>query len=318
MRKGVYTINQLILPDESTVLPKGQKTICGNKTIIKMEKGEYIDNDLLYQNLAKKYKRDFRMDNILDKTLIDISSLFKAYLEGKKISDMYLESKIKNLISTNLLVYKELGLLFNECFNFLIKKRDFDINMFKHYHLYQPYLSEDIQYVFNYTTALYCYHYQDNAIDINEFKYIIERQFIHIMETNNKIGVQNEWVQASLYADIGFTYALKSQYHIALNYFQKASNIHPCTIAKYLPAYYICILITKTNPSHFMQNLNRLPSHFKEHIHFLNLVFNENEDIKKYLNKKSFSKLTKSEEKIYLYFSTKFILSVLRKKKKLH
>ena len=72
MRKGVYTINQLILPDESTVLPKGQKTICGNKTIIKMEKGEYIDNDLLYQNLAKKYKRDFRMDNILDKTLIDI------------------------------------------------------------------------------------------------------------------------------------------------------------------------------------------------------------------------------------------------------
>lgn len=318
MRKNVYTILELITPDESSVLPKGQKWICANKTIVKIERGTFINNDLLYQNLARKYKRDFRMDSVLNQTLMDISTIFKLYLNGKKTPEVFLKNKINKLLTTNLLVYKELGVLFNECFSFLIKKNDMDITIFKHYDLYKPFLPDEITYIFNYTLALYYYHYQFDLNHTKEIKQFDEYCLInsgnYILEKYRHLIVHNEWLQGAIHADLGFIYTLKHQYYLALDYFHKAANIHPCIIAKYLPAYYMCIISTQSSSSRFKQILNKLSKKHEDDINLLNYIFYNN---KKGISKKYFSQFTKTEEKINIYFIIIFLLFNL-KKKKLH
>lgn len=348
-----YSINEIIKPDISTILPPNQKLICSNRTVIKIEKGITFNDIRIYQNLAKKYSREFEYDNKLDEAISKICFSFIHYLKGNKILYYEFETNFSILHSTNLLYYKEIYLMLNECYQFLILKRELNMKHFAILDQYYDLLSSELCIIFGFTLSMYQMNYKHDIHTLQVFLDSLKlktssdlgpllknvkmlwklksnvlknvdtpyRELIAIYFSNDLSHIPNfhfnEWIDGSLYADIAFIATYKKQYALGLEYFRKAKSIHPCLIAPYLSAYYLSIKTQQPNLSQFESYLSQLEKSncFLDHIDFYRKIIIKDKTIYKLINTKIIPNLLKSPRNRYNHFNLWFLVYIKKNKK---
>lgn len=161
-----FSVQNIIKADASSILPPTQKNLCSNKTIKKVEQGIYLNNELLYQNLARKIQRTFEYNESYN---LRIKNVCNGLLLHQKYSSYSLLNQLSYLAHTESLYYKEMYELLYLCILFLKEKKDIDIQSFftieKYYHL----LPITLQFILGYTLSLYYFHYKSNLSTFQKF-----------------------------------------------------------------------------------------------------------------------------------------------------